>query len=57
MWEEAESSEKVIPEHISSDLVEQLKKAEEEVRQEVERVMKVLQYFQSKLGTSEQMEK
>ena len=43
-------------EHISYDHVEKLKKTEEEVRHEAERVMKILQYFQSKVIASEKME-
>ena len=53
--EAAESAEKVILKHISSELVEEVKKTKEEVRQEPDRVTKILQYFQSKIGTSEKM--
>ena len=46
----------VTSKQLSSDLVEQLKKTEEEVQQEAERVMKILQCFQIKAKTSEYME-
>ena len=42
--------------HIIYDLVDKLKKTKEEVRQEAERVTKILQDFQRKVDTSEQME-
>ena len=54
--EVAESVGNIMSKHIISDLVDKLKKIEEEVRQEEERVTKILQDFQRKVGTSEQME-
>ena len=55
--EVAESVGNIISKHIISDLVDKLKKIEEEVRQEEERVTKILQYFQRKVSTSEKLEK
>ena len=48
--------EKVTPEHVSSGHVEQMKNIEEEVQMEAEKVAKILEYFHSKVDTSEEME-
>ena len=50
------SIEKVMSEHVSSVLVEQMQKEEEEVWLKAERVHKILEYFHSKFGTSKEME-
>ena len=50
------SIEKVMPKHVSSDLMEQLQKTEEEVRLEAERVVKIMEYFHSKFDTRKEME-
>ena len=46
---------KVMPEHVGSDLVEQLKKTEEEVGIEPERVVKITEDFHSKINTNKNM--
>ena len=46
------SIQKIIPEHVSSDLVDQLQKTKEEVQLEVERVAKILEYFHSRVDTT-----
>ena len=46
--------EKIMLENVSSDLVEQLQKIEEEMWLEAERVVKILEDFHS--GTSTEME-
>ena len=46
----------VLSEHLSSYPVENLQKAEEDVRQETEKVLKILQYFQGQFGTGQEME-
>ena len=48
--------EKIMPEHVSSDLVEQMWKTEEEVLIEAERVVKIVEYFQNKINASQNME-
>ena len=40
-------------EHISSELVENLKKTEAEVQEEVEQIVKIFQDFQNKVATTE----
>ena len=50
------SIEKVRLEHVSFNLVEQLQKIEEEVRIEEERVVKIVEDFQSKINTRKDME-
>ena len=56
MHEAAASVEKVTLEHVSFDLVEQLKNTEEEVWMEVEKVAKIMEDFHSKDDTSKEME-
>ena len=45
-----------MPEYVSYDLVEQLKKIEEEVWLKAKRVAKILEYFHNKVDTSKEME-
>ena len=53
---EGTSVEMIMLEHVSSKLVEQLQKIEEEVRIEAERIVKVMEYFQSKFIARKDME-
>ena len=55
LHEATASIEKVTPEHVSSDLMEQLQKTKEEVWLEGEKVAKILEDFHSKVGTSKEM--
>ena len=47
---------KVMPEHLGFDLVEQLKKTEEEVGIEAERVVKIMEDFHSKINANKNIE-
>ena len=57
MHDAATSMEKVMSEHVNSDLVEQMHKIEEEVHTEVEKVVKIIEYFHNKISASHNMEK
>ena len=47
---------KVMPEHVGSDLVEQLSKTEEEVGIEAERVVKIMEDFHSEINANKNIE-
>ena len=51
-----ESIEKFMPKHVIFDMVEKLKKTKEEVYEEAERVVKIMEYFHSKINASKIME-
>ena len=48
--------EKVMPEHVSSDLVEHMQKIEEEVCTETKKVVKIMEYFRNKINATHQIE-
>ena len=50
------SLEKIMLEYVSSNLVGQLQKTEEEVGLEAKKVAKILEYFHSKFSTRKDME-
>ena len=54
--EVAASVEKFMPEHVIFELVEQMRNKEEEVRTEVEKVVKIVEGFQNKISASHYME-
>ena len=46
-----------MPKHVGADLVEKMKKKEEEVRTDVEKVVKIIEYFHNKISASHYMDK
>ena len=54
--EVAASVERVMPKHVSSDLVENMQKIEEEVLMEKEKFLKIMEDFQTNVSTSHSME-
>ena len=56
MHEVEASIERVMLENVGSDLVEHTQKTEEEVRVEKEKLLKTVEYFQTKVNTSQSME-
>ena len=55
--EVAASIESNMLEHVSSDLVEHMQKIEEEVWIETEKLVKIMEYFHTKVNASHSMEK
>ena len=56
MHEVATYLERVMLEHISSNQVEHMQKKEEEVPMEKEKLLKIVEDFQTKFSTSQTME-
>ena len=52
----AASIERVMLKHVSFDLVEKMHKTEEEVRTEVDKLLKIVENFQNKISASQYME-
>ena len=56
MHEVAKLVEKVMLEHVNSDLVEHMQKIEEEAHTETKKVVKIVEYFHNKINATHQIE-